>query len=56
MNTRKLSMREEVEAMLTDLSPLITSAADTGSYTELKGLIDRRDALRRILDATSTDD
>ena len=56
MNARKLSMRQEVEAMLTDLSPLITAAADTGSYTELKGLIDRRDALRRILDATTTDD
>lgn len=56
MNARKLSMREEVETMLTDLSPLITAAADKGSFTELKGLIDQRDALRRILDATTTDD
>ena len=55
MNARKLTIREEVEAMLIDLVPLISEAADTGSFVELKNLIDRRDALRLILDHCTVD-
>ena len=56
MNTRKLTMRDELQLMLRDLAPLINAAADSGSYTELKNLVDRRDALRRILEHTTVDD
>ena len=56
MNTRKLSLREEVELMLADLWPLIRAAQDDGDFCQLGKLIDRRDALKKILDATTTDD
>lgn len=48
-------MREEVEAMLSELAPLINAAADTGNFRELGKLVDRRDALVRILDQCTVD-
>ena len=55
VNARKLGMREEVQAMLSDLAPLINAAADTGNFRELGKLVDRREALTRILDHCTND-
>lgn len=55
MNARKLTMREEVESMLLALAQSIDKAADIGDFCEMNKLIDRRDALNRILDHCTTD-
>ena len=49
-------MRSEVEEMLLDVAKAINAAADVGDFPTLHRLIDQRDALNKILDATTTDD
>ena len=55
MNARRLTPREEVQAMLSELAPLINAAADTGNFHELGKLVDRREALTRILNQCTVD-
>ena len=55
MNTRKEAMQAELQLMLSDLVPLINAAADKGNFHELKSLVERRNALRRILDHCTVD-
>ena len=56
MNARKTAMRSEVEEMLVDVAKAINAAADVGDFPALHRLIERREALNKILDATTTDD
>lgn len=49
-------MRAEVESMLVELKGLMNAAADKADLNEMNKLRDRREALNRILDATTTDD
>ena len=48
-------MRNQLETMLRELAPLIDAAADVGNFPELHKLIDRRDALVRLLEHVPDD-
>ena len=56
MNARKMGMREELEQMVVDLTPLMNAAADQADFHQMQQLRERRAALELLLSNIRTDD